>query len=114
MYPAAALRQWGLDPRGYKGAKPEQQAKRRELVSALVTAWPWLRLEEHQRGLLASSDHLFDALVCGVLARAVPLGLCLPIPLDARQLARTEGWIHLPLRQPLHRFPPSLKATTSP
>jgi Protein of unknown function (DUF429) len=33
VYPAAALRQWGLDPRGYKGTKPEKVAKRQELVA---------------------------------------------------------------------------------
>jgi Protein of unknown function (DUF429) len=51
VYPAAALRQWRMDPRGYKGDKPEPRVRRAELVgdladefghssSMLATAWP--------------------------------------------------------------------------
>lgn len=101
VYPAAALRQWALDPRGYKGPKPEQQAKRTQLVRALTSGWPWLRLDEQENLLLASTDHLLDAFICAILARVVLQGISLPIPPNDRQLARIEGWIHLPLRQPL-------------
>jgi predicted RNase H-like nuclease len=95
VYPASALRQWGLDPRGYKGSKPEQSAKRGQLVIKLTAEWPWLRLNDGVRRSLESSDHLFDALVCAVLARVVLSGESLPIP-EARGLAKAEGWIHLP------------------
>lgn len=107
VYPAAALRQWELDPRGYKGAKPDQQAKRLELVVALTRGWPWLLLDEQQRLLLASSDHLLDALICAVMAQTVRLDLVIPIPPDARELARVEGWIYLPIQQSLHSFDPT-------
>jgi predicted nuclease with RNAse H fold len=107
VYPAAALRQWQLDPRGYKGAKPEKVEKRRELVHALATATAsWLALEPTALEHLAASDHLFDALVAALVGRAVELGQTLPIPDGHHQAATAEGWIHLPLAQPLAQFAP--------
>ncbi len=86
VYPAAALRQWGFDPRGYKATSQ------------------WLELPQEQRVLLAASDHLFDALVSALVGRAVELGRTLPVPDEHRALAASEGWIHLPKRQPLSQF----------
>jgi predicted nuclease with RNAse H fold len=108
VYPAAALRRWGFDPRGYKGAKPEQLAKRIQLVEGIATASAsWLQLDEHQWALVTASDHLLDALICSLLAQASVLGAVEPIPMELRELARVEGWIHLPQRQPLVEFDPS-------
>lgn len=105
VYPAAALRQWGFDPRGYKGSKPEKVEKRHQLVESLAAATSqWLELPEEQRVLLAASDHLFDALVSALVGRAVELGRTLPVPDEHRALAASEGWIHLPKRQPLSQF----------
>jgi hypothetical protein len=36
VYPAAALRRWLLDPKGYKGAKPENRRKRELLVTTII------------------------------------------------------------------------------
>jgi predicted RNase H-like nuclease len=105
VYPAAALRQWGLDAARYKGNKPEQQQKRHELIGTIAEATSeWLELNAQERALLVASDHLLDALVSAVLARAAAIGVTLPIPDDVRPVAAIEGWIHLPRRQPLSEF----------
>jgi hypothetical protein len=107
VYPAAALRQWGFEATGYKGNKPEQRDRRRRLAEAIAEATaPWLNLEPEQRALLAASDHLLDALVSALVARAAAVGLTVPIPLEVQAVAATEGWIHLPRRQPLAAFRP--------
>jgi hypothetical protein len=96
-YPAGALRQWGLNPRGYKGGKPEQQSRRGQLVEDLAERTAsFLTLAEEQRALFAASDHLLDALVCALIARAALRGATLPIPDDSLALAAVEGWIALP------------------
>jgi hypothetical protein len=107
VYPAAALRQWGFEPTGYKGRKPEQLAKRERLVDAVAAATAnWLDLAKQERALLATSDHLLDGLVAALVARAVAIGLTIPIPAYAQALAATEGWIHLPRKQSLAAFHP--------
>lgn len=107
VYPAAALRQWGLDPRGYKGTKPEKLETRRQLVNAFATATcGWLELEAGDVERLQSSDHHLDALVSAVVGRAVELGLTVPIPAEYLKAAAVEGWIHLPQRRPLADFTP--------
>jgi hypothetical protein len=104
VYPAAALRQWGLDPRGYKGAKAEKVEKRHQLIEAIATATSrWLELSEEEREL-GASDHLLDALVSAIVGRAAQLGRTLPIPEAHRAIVASEGWIHLPERQPLSEF----------
>lgn len=107
VYPAAALRQWGFDPRGYKGSKPEKVEKRRQLVAGVTAATaPWLDLNAEQHELVAASDHLFDALVAAIVGRAVERGRTLPIADEHRALAAREGWIHLPERGTLSEFMP--------
>lgn len=105
VYPAAALRQWGIDPRGYKGTKPEQQGRRAQLVVELVErSRTFLSLTEETSALLAASDHLLDALVCALIARAAHIGSTLAIPDVARALAEVEGWIALPERNALSKL----------
>lgn len=98
-YPAAALRVWELPHRRYKG-----EAYRREraaLVDALLVAAPWLDLGEHA-GSVRDSDHVLDAVLCALVARARDRGFTDP-PTDLG-LARREGWIHVPTR-PLADLP---------
>jgi len=102
VYPAAALRQWGLDPRRYKGSKPDRVARRTQLVDEIAVATSsWLTLDSDQHAHLARSDHLLDALISAIVGRAVALGLTLRIPAEQRALAAVEGWIHLPCSEPL-------------
>jgi hypothetical protein len=96
VYPAAALRVWGFDPRGYKGNQPEALAKRQTLVDSVLASADWLPAP-HERELLVASDHHFDAFVCALLARSVSSGLSRAIQLEDQQAAALEGWIHLPV-----------------
>jgi hypothetical protein len=108
VYPAAAMRQWGLDPRGYKGQKLEKVAKRCRLVESIRTAASrWLAFSSELEGELVRSDHHLDALISALVGRAVEVGQTLPIPAECHEYAITEGWIHLPREEPLAAFEPS-------
>ena len=94
VYPAAALRVWGLRYRGYK-----RGADRRALLdaaAALRDRCPWLVAGGTTWDEVTRSDHAFDALVCALVARARQLGLCHPIPRHLCAAAAREGWIAVP------------------
>ena len=92
VYPAAALRLWGLPHRGYKGSA--NRAVRGELVDRLAAGAPWLHLGEFEE-LCRTSDHALDAVLCALLARAVACGRTQPAGRHQPE-AIQEGWIHLP------------------
>lgn len=100
VYPAAALRRWGLPWRKYKG--PEHVAERNALVSSFAhqTAG-WLSLEGADRTACESSDDAFDALVAALVARAASVGVVEAIPEEDRAAALREGWIALPRERSL-------------
>jgi predicted nuclease with RNAse H fold len=93
VYPAGALKLWGLPHRAYK--RPDQRAALAALVAALQ-ARARLGLDAGAEEALRTSDHAFDALVAALIARAAALGRTTRPPPDARALARREGWVHLP------------------
>lgn len=88
VYPAAALKQWGLPFQGYKGK--EGRATLHSLCAELRRACPWLRDIPSQ---CAQDDDAFDALICALVARAAKLRKTSPADDPA---ARKEGWIHIP------------------
>ncbi len=47
------------------------------------------------------SDDALDALLAALIARAAALGLTVPPGADDLELARREGWIHLPQKDSL-------------
>lgn len=91
VYPAGALRVWGLPATGYKGVRGA--AVRREIVSGIMRRCPWLAVDETA---LLRRDHDLDALLCALVARAVATGRTHQPPPDAAEVAAREGWIHLP------------------
>jgi predicted nuclease with RNAse H fold len=97
VYPAAALSQWCLTSRGYKG-KGSTPARAKLLTEIQQACGPWLELSTDQEARLVGSDHLLDAFVSALVARAVESGSCFPIPAEHIEAARAEGWIHLPSR----------------
>jgi hypothetical protein len=104
VYPAAALRLWGLDPHSYKGTKAVAREKRRQLAEDIRDLCSsWLATSNDHLRLLAESDHNLDAFVCATLARVVGRGLAKAIPLEHRDAAALEGWIHLPQPDALGR-----------
>jgi predicted RNase H-like nuclease len=104
-YPAAALRQWGfLAKRGirYKGGPKESREReveqRRAMIAALrAKGASWLSVDDDLCAGALSSDHIFDALICAVVALAATARLtaCPRTPVE-RDAARREGWIHVP------------------
>ena len=97
VYPAAALKRWGLPCRKYKGQNG--QAVREDLVAQLVARAPWLGLDAGHLDLLKTSDDALDALVASLNARAASLGLTLRPDDDERREAAREGWIAIPLER---------------
>jgi predicted RNase H-like nuclease len=118
VYPAGALRQWGLESRGYKQRTRGTDVQRRlqketlvRLVSQILSATAgWLHVTDSYAARLRQSDDLLDALVAALVARANHVGLCLPIPQEHLAVAEVEGWIHLPLAEPLASFRPIQRA----
>lgn len=92
VYPAVALRQWGLSVGSYKGAN---RGALGALLDRLQSAAPWLELGDHG-GLCRSSDDAFDALVSALIARAHALGAWHRPPDHLTELAGSEGWIIVP------------------
>jgi len=97
VYPAAALRLWGIRPgRSYKNAGPESREVREYVVSSVEEGLGLALPAQVRATCLDSHDHL-DALICALVARAAQLGgTRRPDTADERAAARQEGWIHLP------------------
>lgn len=91
VYPAAALKIWGLPSRGYKGPTNARQLGR--LIDEIQLAIPWLDWGESE-AICRRSDDALDAVVCALLAKAAKAGATI-LPPDTG-LALSEGWIHLP------------------
>lgn len=111
VYPAAALRVWGMSRTGYKGGTkaltdPARLA-RSDIVSAIATATDsWLDTSTVQDACV-ESDHTLDALISALIAIAAQNnGTYCPASVEEQRLANIEGWIHVPtkpLEQILHR-----------
>ena len=102
VYPAAALRRWGLRSRQYK--RKENSEERRELVAHLLTKTTWLSVESNSVELCIDSDDAFDALVAALVARAAAVELVEPIPGEDLTSALREGWIAVPIDGSLNRL----------
>lgn len=95
VYPAAALRRWGLPSRRYK--RRVNAAARQELVAQFCTATAeWLRPSRDQVDLCRASDDAFDAVIAALVARAAAIGAVDSIPESEKASAVREGWIHVP------------------
>ncbi|GAA3062104.1 DUF429 domain-containing protein [Streptomyces glomeratus] len=97
VYPAAALRRWGIRPPGsYKSGTAEARSVREHIVGSLESGLGSPLPEPVRARCTDSHDHL-DALICALVARAVLTGdTRWPGSADEREAARREGWIHLP------------------
>ena len=104
VYPAAALKRWGLRFRGYKGRAGQYREARRGMLCALETMSRWLTLPDEVRDACHESDDVLDALIAAMVARAAVVGLCEPIPVDLFETVCREGWIQLPVLGSLPRL----------
>lgn len=100
VYPAAALKAWGLPYKGYKAKGINSgRAKKNlaDLFALVCTSCPWLRFPDTAADLFSTSDDAFDALIASLAARAAALGQT-GRPLDSNEHARAtvEGWIAVP------------------
>lgn len=93
VYPAAGLQHWGLPHRRYKGSTGRTSLG--SLVDHLEHAAPWLHLG-HLEQACRHSDHILDAVISALLARAAALDLTTPPPADQHAAANREGWIAIP------------------
>jgi hypothetical protein len=80
VYPRAARGRWGISG----------------LDALLAASEDWLDLPEPVAAHLRKSDHCFDALVAGLVARAAAVALCDSVPEADLKAAAVEGWIALP------------------
>ena len=96
VYPAAALKVWGMPHRKYKGR--DEGATRTKIVNAIVTKLGRTSfvLTDTDQATLVQNDHCLDAWVAALVARARLLDRTVPIPKEHEDNARREGWIMLP------------------
>ncbi|MFF3320722.1 DUF429 domain-containing protein [Streptomyces sp. NPDC002889] len=90
VYPRATRLRWGLS--------------RERSMTELLRAAPWLQCDAAVRAAYESSEHAFDALICALTARAAARGLTVPPAGADLDVARVEGWIHLPVAGSLPRL----------
>jgi predicted nuclease with RNAse H fold len=103
VYPAAALKCWHFPYRGYK--RKAGRAIREQLVQSFAERTRrWVELTSQTRALCVENDHVFDALIASLVARAAHLKQVHPIPEADVEAARMEGWIALPLEDSLERL----------
>lgn len=91
VYPAAALKRWGLPHRGLKGSGGGPVP----IVDGLRAAAPWLHLGRHEATMRRSHDAA-DAIVAALAARAAAIGKATTPDPAQRARAATEGWIAVP------------------
>jgi hypothetical protein len=96
-YPAGALRVWGFGSTGYKRATG--RAVLACLVGEVTAACGPVGVAA-RLALDGCSDDQFDAFVCALLARAVSQGRTTAPGAEHVEVARREGWIHLPTCEP--------------
>jgi len=108
VYPAAALFQWELRHRGYKGQQNSRVLG--TLLARLRKRAPWLVIAAQAARFCATCDDAFDALVASLVARAASEGLTMAPGADEVAAARAEGWIALPDRGSLEKLVPAHRA----
>jgi predicted nuclease with RNAse H fold len=94
VYPAAALRRWGLSADKYKG--PKGRVARQRLIARLLAKAPWLKPSEDVITRCVADDDKLDALIAALVARAAAKGWCDAVPPEHEAVAEREGWIALP------------------
>ena len=90
VYPGGSLAKWGLPSTGYKHEVGRDT--RREIVEALM---PHIDLAGTADRLVANDDDL-DAVITAVVTGLAHLGFSTSAPGEHAEIARVEGWIHVP------------------
>jgi hypothetical protein len=107
-YPAAALRAWGFLARrgvrykggGAHGARESQREERTRIIDAIEEqSEPWLHVTSALHDAAIDSDHELDALVSALVALAARANVTYSVPVESKEAARREGWIHVPCEE---------------
>lgn len=94
VYPAVAIRRWGFQDVGYKGADSSEQ--RNKLVNLVLAVIPWASAAPGLQALVCGDDNHLDSFLCALIARLVAIGSAEGPSDDELEMARIEGWIWLP------------------
>ncbi len=107
VYPAAALRAWGLLARRgerYKGgrvADPGPRALRQRIVADLAAGVVHpVGLDAGLAAAAVDSDHVLDAILAALVVTAALAGTTYLPPAALAARAAREGWIHVPVARP--------------
>jgi predicted nuclease with RNAse H fold len=92
VYPAVALKVWGLRASSYKGANSTHLPG---LVDTLLELAPWLSLGPYE-SVCRQNDDAFDAIIAALISRAHALGRWRTPSEDQAVTAAREGWIVVP------------------
>lgn len=88
VYPAASLHRWGLYIPNYK----KELSIRLQILSKIRFKFPELQVTD----VHAQTDHNLDALVASITAYSAANGQTSKPNQQQIQLAKSEGWIHIP------------------
>ena len=97
VYPAAALRSWGLPSTGYKGSKNRNECL--QLMALFADTCGSLSTVV-AACLEGGTDDDLDAVICAFVAKALHDGDTTRPDSSQLETARREGWIHVPTRSP--------------
>lgn len=94
VYPAGALKQWGIVNRGYKGTSEKARAQRTVIISSLEDDFScsW---NDYRDELIANDDAL-DSVIAAIVTAHVASGQAYGPPQELQNIALAEGWMWLP------------------
>lgn len=92
VYPAGSMKIWGFDTSGYR-ASTDARAR---LLDSITAGAPWFSVGAFREVMVESCD-AFDSVVAALATRAAAIGAATLPSENDRAIARTEGWIALPL-----------------
>jgi predicted nuclease with RNAse H fold len=95
VYPAGALRCWGIRSDGYKRSDGAGAAARRLIFDTILDELT-IETAASDREALVATDHAIDALVASLVARAFEIGAIVRPRDEDRSIAAVEGWLFLP------------------
>lgn len=104
VYTPGASLLWGLASHSENGLEIPPDASEKPgllFIERIETAAPWLHWKEGKRGVCLKHEHTSDALLAALVARAAELNLTIGPENGDLDIARREGWMHLPSKDSL-------------
>jgi hypothetical protein len=104
VYAPGASLLWGLHSHAANGLEIPPDASEKPgllFVERIEAAAPWLQWREGKRAVCLKNEYTSDALLAALVARAAELDLTMRPENGHLDLARREGWMHLPSKDSL-------------